>query len=76
MTEDSAAGEYRALTQCVLISTKSGKLLTPSEQAGSPDIFNGCGKAGLRLTMAELVSLEEHGVKPVPELWGRKTARL
>ena len=74
MTEDSAAGEYRALTQCVLIPAKSGKLRLPLNKQEAQTL-HWLREAGLRLTVAELVSLEEHGVKPVPELLGEENSQ-
>ena len=74
VTEDSSAGEYRALTQCVLIPAKSGKLRLPLNKQEAQTL-QWLREAGLRLTMAELVSLEEHGVKPVPELLGEENSQ-
>ena len=72
--EDSADGEYRALTQCVLVPAKPGKLRLPLSRQEAQTL-QWLREAGLRLTMAELVSLEEHGVKPVPELLGEETSQ-
>lgn len=74
VTEDSDAGEYRALTQCVLIPAKPGKLRLPLNKQEAQTL-QWLREAGLRLTMAELVSLEEHGVKPVPELLGEENSQ-
>ena len=74
VTEDSSDGEYRALTQCVLIPAKSGKLRLPLNKQEAQTL-QWLQEAGLRLTMAELVFLEEHGVKPVPELLGEENSQ-
>ena len=74
VTEDSDAGEYRALTQCVLVPAKPGKLRLPLNKQETQTL-QWLREAGLRLTMAELVSLEEHGVKPVPELLGEENSQ-
>ena len=54
-------GVYRALTQCVLVPAKAGKLRAPLNPLESQTL-QWLREAGLRLTMAELVCLQEHGI--------------
>ena len=69
--EEGPAGEYRALTQCVFVPAKPGKLPFPLTRLESQTL-QWLQKAGLRLTMAELVCLQEHGIKPEPQLLGEE----
>lgn len=64
-------GVYRALTQCVLVPAKAGKLRAPLNPRESQTL-QWLEKAGLRLTMAELVFLQEHGIVPSAELLGEE----
>lgn len=72
--EEGPAGEYRALTQCVFVPAKPGKLPFPLTRLESQTL-QWLQKAGLRLTMAELVSLEEQGLKPEPRLLGEENTQ-
>lgn len=62
-------GVYRALTQCVLVPAKAGRLRMPLNALESQTL-QWLREAGLRLTMAELVFLREHGIVPSAELLG------
>lgn len=62
---------YRALTQCVLVPAKTGRLRVPLNALESQTL-QWLRQAGLRLTMAELVCLQEHGIKPEPQLLGEE----
>lgn len=69
--ENGTVGEYRALTQCVIVPAKvSGcrGLLSKEERR----LLKWIREAGLRLTMAELVFLTENGVAPEEHLLGEK----
>lgn len=72
--EEGPAGEYRALTQCVFVPAKPGKLPFPLTRLESQTL-QWLQKAGLRLPMAELVSLEEQGLKPEPRLLGEENTQ-
>ena len=69
--EDAEAGEYWALTRC---------LITPAEDESLPCLLSSGEKrilcwlreAGLNLTMAELVFLTEHNIAPSQELLGKE----
>lgn len=56
------AGEYRALTQCVIVPArpKGGAILTSSEK----ELLKWIVRAGLRLSMAELTFLLEKRIAP------------
>lgn len=62
-------GVYRALTQCVLVPAKTGRLRMPLNPLESQTL-QWLREAGLRLTMAELVFLRKNGVDPSAELLG------
>lgn len=64
-------GVYRALTQCVLVPAKTGKLRAPLNALESQTL-QWLREAGLRLTMAELVFLQEHGISPISSLLGEE----
>lgn len=66
---DDTAGEYRALTQCVITPASpkgAGRILSSDEK----NLLKWLTEAGLRLSMAELVYLNEHNVRPEPQLLG------
>lgn len=66
---DGSVGDYRALTQCVLVPAKAKSLRTPlsgKEKWALAWLVN----AGLRLSMAELVFLLEHQIAPDENLIG------
>ena len=66
---DDTAGEYRALTQCVITPASpkgAGRILSSDEK----NSLKWLTEAGLRLSMAELVYLNEHNVRPEPQLLG------
>lgn len=68
--DDEPAGEYRALTQCIItpaLSKKTSALLSREERR----ILKWLIEAGLRLSMAELVFLEEHHIEPTDALLGK-----
>lgn len=69
LADPEETGEYRALTQCVLApaKTKSGGLTLSADEKWA---LKWLIEAGLRLSMAELVCLREHGLNPEPELLG------
>jgi hypothetical protein len=71
LDDSEEAGEYRALTQCVLTpaKNKSGGLMLSADEKWT---LKWLIEAGLRLSMAELVCLREHGVNTEPELLGDK----
>ena len=62
---------YRAMTQCVLVPAKTGKLRMPLNPLESQTL-QWLREAGLRLTMAELVCLREHGIAPSAVLLGEE----
>ena len=64
-------GVYRALTQCVLVPAKAGKLRAPLNPLESQTL-QWLREAGLRLTMAELVCLRERDIRPEPGLLGEE----
>ncbi len=64
-------GVYRALTQCVLVPSKTGRLRLPLNALESQTL-QWLREAGLRLTMAELVFLREHDIQPEPQLLGEE----
>lgn len=68
---EEPVGVYRALTQCVLVPAKAGKLRVPLNPLESQTL-QWLREAGLRLTMAELVFLREHGIVPRAELLGER----
>ena len=61
--EDETAGEYRALTRCVIIPAKPKGICTPLPQK-EKNLLKWICEAGLRLSMAELVFIVEHGMMP------------
>lgn len=68
---DESEGVYRALTQCVLVPAKAEKLRAPLNPLESQTL-QWLREAGLRLTMAELVFLQEHGISPISSLLGEE----
>lgn len=64
-------GVFRALTQCILMPAREGKLRTPLNPLEHQTLLWLRG-AGLRLTIAELVFLREHDIKPEPGLLGEE----
>lgn len=64
-------GVYRALTQCVLVPAKTGRLWAPLNPLESQTL-QWLREAGLRLTMAELVCLRERDIRPEPGLLGEE----
>ena len=62
---------YRALTQCVLVPAKAGRLRAPLNPLESQTL-QWLREAGLRLTMAELVCLRERDIRPEPGLLGEE----
>lgn len=62
-------GKYRALTGCVICP--AGRLFPYAGLTGKQKtVMRWLSKAGLCLTMAELVYLADKGIKPVPALLG------
>ena len=70
--EPDAAGEYRALTRCIIVPTVKERVFLSRDEKFMLAWLRG---AGLHLTMAELVFLCEHGVEPSPELLGEGNAQ-
>lgn len=66
---DGSVFEYRALTQCILVPAKSRSSCTMLS-AMQKELLSWMSKAGLRLTVAELVFLAEHGIAPAEHLLG------
>ena len=69
IADESEAGEYRALTRCIMVPAKNRSfcsVLSSEEKT----ILKWIREAGLRLTMAELVFLLEHAIAPLPPLLG------
>ena len=62
-------GKYRALTQCVIVPAKVKKLAAPLS-AMEQQLLKWIVGAGLRLTMAELVYLNENRIWPDSSLLG------
>ena len=69
--EPGPVGEYRALTHCIIVPTQYRGISLPltSDEKYMLQWISG---AGLRLTMAELVYLEEHKLEPTPEWLGEE----
>lgn len=68
---DDPAAEYRALTQCVLLPARpQGHRMLLS--AREKELLHWLIDAGLHLTIAELVFLVEHHVKPTADLLGER----
>ena len=69
--EPGPVGEYRALTRCIIVPTQYRGISLPltSDEKYMLQWISG---AGLRLTMAELVYLEEHKLEPTPEWLGEE----
>lgn len=69
--EPDETGIYRALTKCILVPTETHGLpcrLTREER----DLLRWITGAGLRLTMAELVYLTEHDMRPEQQWLGEE----
>lgn len=64
-------GVFRALTQCIPVPAKAGKLRLPLSPLENQTLQWLRG-AGLRLTIAELVFLREHDINLEPELLGEE----
>ena len=67
--EDSDVGRYRALTQCVIVPAKMKRFTTPLS-GGEQQLLKWIVGAGLRLSMAELVCLNEQRIRPDDSLLG------
>lgn len=65
--EDSPVARYRILTRCICCAAVTPKLSLPVKH-DEKDILKWLKNAGLRLSTAELIYLQENHVKPVPEL--------
>ena len=63
IAEDEACGEYWALTRCVIVPAKPKGICAPLSQR-EKQLLKWICEAGLRLSMAELVFLVEHGMLP------------
>jgi hypothetical protein len=68
-SHEGAAALYRLLTNCSIcpVRVKSKPVLLNQTERRA---WKWIRRAGLRLTMAELVCLTENGIRPVPELLG------
>ena len=71
IVENVDAGEYWALTRCMIVPAKEEGISFPLN-SGEKRILHWLRKAGLNLTMAELVFLTEHGIEPSQKLLGRE----
>lgn len=65
--EDSALSKYRILSRCICCPGKASGLQGPLIGA-ERHLFIWLTKAGLRLTLAELIFLTEHGIAPSEDL--------
>lgn len=65
--EDTPEARYRILTRCVCCAAVTSRVSLPMKH-GEKDLLTWLRNAGLRLSLAELVYLQEHQIKPVPEL--------
>ena len=65
--EDSPMSRYRILTRCVLCAAANSHVSLTAGRLES-SILNWLTNAGIRLSMAELVYLHEHQVKPTKDL--------
>ena len=66
---DGPVFEYRVLTQCILVPAnpqRSCAMLSAVQK----ELLSWMSKAGLRLTVAELIFLTEHGITPAAHLLG------
>ena len=63
--EDTPAARYYALTSCVLCPTRR---LSVGLSAGEKELFCWLKKAGLRMTVAELVYLRSREIRPTRKL--------
>ena len=70
--ESDDAGEYRALTRCIIVPTVKERVFLSRDEKF---MLTWLRCAGLHLTMAELVFLCEHRVEPSPELLGEGNAQ-
>lgn len=69
--QDDSAGIFRLLTNCAICVVRAKPrfaFLNSRERR----VLRWLKRAGLRLTMAELVYLTEHNVKPVPAILGEE----
>lgn len=65
------AGEYRALTQCLIVPAERKEPylgLSPEEK----EMLVWLREAGLRMTIAELIFLKDRGIKPSMDLLGKE----
>lgn len=65
--EDSPVARYRILTRCICCAAATPKLSLPVKR-DEKVLLKWLRNAGLRLSTAELIYLQEHKIKPVPEL--------
>lgn len=65
--EDSPVARYRILTRSVCCAAVTHRLSLPVRH-NEKEILKWLRNAGLRLSTAELVFLQEHQIKPVPQL--------
>lgn len=65
--EDSLVSRYRILTRCVLCAA-AGYNVSLTVGRFESSILNWLTNAGIRLSMAELVYLHEHQIKPTKDL--------
>lgn len=71
LAKEKEKGKYRALTRCIICPT--GRLFSYMGLSGKcKTVMKWLSKAGLCLTMAELVYLMDRGIEPSPELLGVK----
>lgn len=65
--ENSAVAKYRMLTQCVLCAAETQKFIITEDKVGF-SVLNWVRNAGIHLSLAELVYLHEHDVRPTVDL--------
>ena len=67
--EDGGLGRYRLLTDCIIIPAKDRHFRKPLELI-EQRTWTWISKAGIRLSVAELINLAQKHVRPAPELLG------
>lgn len=70
-THPYKTGEYRALTQCTLMPAEK-KNAYAGLSSEEKEILVWLREAGLRLTIAELIFLQDRGIKPTMEFLGKE----
>lgn len=65
--EDNEMARYRILTRCICCPVKTAGIQLPVGRQ-EKELLNWLQHAGIRLSVAELVFLKEHRIKPEPKL--------